>query len=92
MSGSDSPQLWAVLALLSNIIVSVATMWYIWMFAFQCSACVIAPLGIILILAFGVIFILSGFSLVLTLMPARRRSCPICTLVTKVMEIEVQVR
>jgi hypothetical protein len=90
MSGSDSPQLWAVTALLSNIIVSVATMWYIWMFVLQCSTCVIAPLGIILILAFGVIFILSGFSLVLTLMPARRRFCPACTLITKIMEIEVQ--
>ncbi len=92
MSDSDLPPLWVVLALLSNLIVSVATVWYIVISFFQCSTCTISPVGIILIIAFSAVFILSGFSLVFTLMPQRKEFCPVCSLVSRIMEIDLRVR
>ena len=73
MSGSDAPPLTAVLAFLSNVIVSVATMWFISIFLLGCSTCSIAPVAIILFFAFGVILVLSVFNLVLLLLPERKK-------------------
>ena len=91
MSDTDAPPLWAVLGSLGNIILSVGMMWYLLIFLSSCSTCPARPFAFFFIVAFGVIIALSGFELFRLLFSERKKSCPVCSLVSKIIEIEAQV-
>jgi len=92
MSDADAPPLWAVLGSLGNIILSVGMMWYIIIYLSSCVTCQARPLVyVFFFIAFGAIIVLSGFELLRILFPERRKSSPVSSLVTKVIEIEADV-
>jgi hypothetical protein len=91
MSDTAAPPLWAVLGSLGNIILSVGMIWYLLLFLSSCSACPARPFAYIFIVAFGVIIALSGFELFRLLFSERKKSCPVCSLVSKMIEIDAQV-
>jgi hypothetical protein len=91
MSDADAPPLWAVLGSLGNIILSVGMMWYILLFLSSCGTCPARPLGYLFFIAFGAIIVLSVFELFRLLFSERKKSCPVCSLVAKVIEIEATV-
>jgi hypothetical protein len=91
MSGTGSPLLWRVLAYLTNIIVSVAMIWYLINFFVSCSTCAAKPLTFAFFVAFCAIIVLSGLRLSEILFPERKRSCPVCSLISRIVEIDLQV-
>jgi len=91
MSGTDAPPLWAVLGSLGNIILSVGMIWYLLLFFSSCSTCPAQPLVIVVMVAFGVIIVLSAFELFRLLFSEREKSCPVCSLVAKMIEIDAKV-
>lgn len=91
MSDTDAPPLWAVLGSLGNIILSVGMIWYLLIFLSSCSTCPARPFVIIFIVAFGVVIVLSGLELFRLLFSERKKSCPACSLVAKMIEIDGKV-
>ena len=91
MFDTGAPPLWAVLGSLGNIIVSVGMIWYLLIFLSSCSTCPARPFAVIVIIAFGVIIVLSGFELFRLLFSERKKSCPVCSLVAKMIEIDGKV-
>jgi hypothetical protein len=91
MSGTEAPPLWAVLGSLCNIILSVGMIWYLLLFLASCSACAARPFAIVFLVAFGVIIALSAFELFRLLFSERKKSCPSCSLVAKIIEIDARV-
>jgi hypothetical protein len=91
MSDTAAPPLWAVLGSLGNIILSVGMIWYLILFLSSCSTCPPRPFAFIFIIAFGVIIALSGFELFRLLFYEKRKSCRVCSLVAKMVEIDVKV-
>jgi hypothetical protein len=91
MSHADAPPLWAVLGCLGNIILSVGMIWYLLLFLSSCSTCPARPFAYSFLVAFGVIIALSGFELFRLLFSERKKSCPVCSLVSKMIEIDAQV-
>jgi hypothetical protein len=91
MSDTDAPPLWAVLGSLGNIILSVGMIWYLIIFLSSCSTCPARPFVFVFIVAFGVVIALSGFELFRLLFSERKKSCPVCSLVAKMIEIEAQI-
>jgi hypothetical protein len=92
MSDTDAPPLWAVLGSLGNIIISVGMIWYLLIFLSSCSTCPARPFVNIFIVAFGVVIALSGFELFRLLFSERKKSCPVYSLVAKIIEIDAQVK
>jgi hypothetical protein len=90
MSESGSPQLWQVLAYLTNIIISVGMIWYLIDFVFTCSTCTAQPLTLVFLIAFLAIIAISSFRLFGILFPERKKSCPACALITRVIEIDLK--
>ncbi len=91
MAGTDAPPLWAVLGSLCNIILSIGMIWYLLLFLSSCSTCPAQPFVYIIFIGFGAIIVLSAFELFRLLFSERKKSCRICTLVTKVIEIDARV-
>jgi hypothetical protein len=91
MSDTDAPPLWAVLGSLGNIILSVGMMWYLLIFLSSCSTCPARPFVFVFIVAFGAIIALSGFELFRLLFYERKKTCPVCSLVAKMIEIDGKV-
>jgi hypothetical protein len=91
MSDTDAPPLWAVLGSLGNIILSVGMIWYLIIFLSSCSTCPARSFVFVFIVAFGVVIALSGFELFRLLFSERKKSCPVCSLVAKMIEIEAQI-
>jgi len=91
MSGTGSPPLLRVLAYLTNIIVSVAMIWYLINFFLSCSTCAAKPLTFVFFVAFCAIIVLSALRLSELLFPARKKPCPVCSLISRIVEIDLQV-
>ena len=91
MSGTGSPPLLRVLAYLTNIIVSVAMIWYLINFYLSCSTCAAKPLTFVFFVAFCAIIVLSALRLSELLFPARKKPCPVCSLISRIVEIDLQV-
>jgi hypothetical protein len=91
MSGTGSPPLLRVLAYLTNIIVSVAMIWYLINFYLSCSTCAAKPLTFVFFVAFCAIIALSALRLSELLFPARKKPCPVCSLISRIVEIDLQV-
>jgi len=91
MSESGSPPLWKVLANLANIIISIGMIWYLMNFFFSCSTCTAKPLTLIFLIAFLAIIAVSSFRLFGMLFPERKKSCPACSLITRIIEIDLKV-
>jgi len=91
MSDTAAPPLWAVLGCLGNIILAVGMMWDLLLFLSSCSTCAARPFVYVFIVAFGVIIALSGFELFTLLFSGRKKSCPVCSLVAKIIEIDGKV-
>jgi hypothetical protein len=91
MSETDAPPFWAVLGCLGNIILSIGMMWHLLLFLSSCSTCAARPFVYLFIVAFGIIFTLSGYELFKLLCSERKRSCPVCSLVAKIIEIDGKV-
>jgi hypothetical protein len=91
MSGTGSPPLLRVLAYLTNIIVSVAMIWYLINFYLSCSTCAAKPLTFVFYVAFCAIIVLSALRLSELLFPARKKPCPVCSLISRIVEIDLQV-
>jgi hypothetical protein len=91
MSETSSPPFWRVLAYLTNIIISVAMIWYLIIFFVTCSTCTAKPLTFAFFVAFCAIIVLSGLRLFGLLFPARKRSCPACSLISRIIEIDLPV-
>jgi prolipoprotein diacylglyceryltransferase len=91
MSETGSPPLWGVLAYLVNIIVSVAMIWYLINFFLSCSTCTAKPLIFVFFIAFLAIILISSFRLFGMLFPEKKKSCPACTLMTRIIEIDLKV-
>jgi hypothetical protein len=91
MSDTDAPPLWAVLGSLGNIILSVGMMWYLLLFLSSCTICPARPFVYVFFVAFGAIIALSAFELFRLLFSERKKSCPVCSLVSKIIEIDAQV-
>ena len=91
MSDADSPPLWAVLGCLGNIILSVGMMWYLLLFLSACGTCAARPFVYVFIVGFAAIIALSGFELFRLLFSGRKKSCPACSLVSKIIEIDGKV-
>lgn len=91
MSDTDAPPLWAVLGSLGNIILSVGMMWYLVIFLSSCSTCPARPFVYIFIVAFGGVIALSAFELFRLLFSERKKSRPVSSLVSKMIEIDAQV-
>jgi hypothetical protein len=91
MSESGSPPLWKVLAYLANIIISIAMIWYLINFFFSCSTCTAKPLTVVFFIAFLVIVAISSFRLFGMLFPERKKSCPACSLISRIFEIDLKV-
>ena len=91
MSESGSPPLWKVLAYLANIIISIAMIWYLINFFFSCSTCTAKPLTFLFFIAFLAIIAISSFSLFGMLFPEKKKSCPACSLITRIIEIDLKI-
>ena len=91
MSGTGSPPLLRVLAYLTNIIVSVAMIWYLINFYLSCSTCAAKPLTFVFFVAFYAIIVLSALRLSELLFPKRKKPCPVCSLISRIVEIDLQV-
>jgi hypothetical protein len=91
MSDTDAPPLWAVLGCLGNIILSVGMMWYLLLFISSCSTCPAQPFVYVFFVGFSAIIALSGFELFTLLFSERKKSCPMCSLVAKIIEIDGKV-
>jgi hypothetical protein len=91
MSESGSPPLWKVLAYLANIIISIGMIWYLINFFFSCSTCTAKPLTFVFFIAFLAIIAISLFRLFGMLFPERKKSCPACSLITRIIEIDLKV-
>jgi hypothetical protein len=91
MSGTGSPPLLRVLAYLTNIIVSVAMIWYLINFFLSCNTCAAKPLTFVFFVAFCAIIVLSALRLSELLFPARKKPCPVCLLISRIVEIDLQV-
>ena len=91
MSGTGSPPLLRVLAYLTNIIVSVAMIWYLINFYLSCSTCAAKPLTFVFFVAFCAIIVLSALRLSELLFPARKKPCPVCSLISRIVEIDLQI-
>jgi hypothetical protein len=91
MSDTAAPPLWAVLGSLGNIILSVGMIWYLLLFLSSCSTCPARPFVYIFFIGFGAIIVLSGFELFRLLFSERKKSYPVCSLVSKMIEIDAQV-
>jgi hypothetical protein len=91
MSESGSPPLWKVLVYLTNIIISVGMIWYLINFVFLCSTCTAQPLTFVFLIVFLTIIAISSFRLFRLLFPERKKTCPACALITRVIEIELKV-
>jgi len=91
MSGSGSPPLWKVLAYLANTIISIAMIWYLIKFFFSCSTCTAKPLTFVFFIAFLAIIAISSFRLFGMLFPERKKSCPACSLISRIIEIDLKV-
>jgi hypothetical protein len=91
MSESGSLPLWNVLAYLTNIIISVGMIWYLIDFVFTCSTCTAQPLTMVFLIAFLAIIAISTFRLFGILFPERKKYCPACALITRVIEIDLKV-
>jgi hypothetical protein len=91
MSHADAPPLWAVLGCLGNIILSVGMIWYLLLFLSSCSTCAARPFVFVFIAGFGIILALTGFELFRLLFSERKKSCPACLLVSKMIEIDGKV-
>ena len=92
MSESGSPPLWGVLAYLTNIIISIGMIWYLINFFLSCSSCTAKPLTFVFFIAFLAIIGISSFRLFGMLFPERKKSCPACSLITRIIEIDLKVR
>jgi len=92
MSDTDAPPLWVVLGCLGNIIMSVGMMWDLLLYLSSCSTCAARPFVYVFFIAFGVIIALSGFELCMLLFSERKKICPMCSLVAKIIEIEIKVK
>lgn len=88
MRDTYSPPLWAVLGCLANIILSVAMIWYLIIFLSSCGTCAARPYAYAFFVGFGIILVLSGFELFKLLFSVQKRSCRVCSLVAKVIEID----
>lgn len=91
MSDTGSPPLLRVLAYLTNIIVSVAMIWYLINFSLSCSSCAAKPLTFVFFVAFCAIIELSALRLSNLLFPARKKPCPVCSLISRIVEIDLQI-
>jgi len=91
MSGTSAPPLWAVLGCLGNIILSVGMMWDLLLFLSSCSTFAARPFVYVFFIAFGVIIVLSGFELFTLLFSEKKKSCTMCSLVAKIIEIDGKV-
>ena len=91
MSGTGSPPLLRVLAYLTNIIVSVAMIWYLINFYLSCSTCAAKPLTFVFFVAFCAIIVLSALRLSELLFRKRKKPCPVCSLISRIVEIDLQV-
>lgn len=92
MPDTDLPPFWDAMAFLVTIIISVAMIWYLSISLLRCNTCMLTPTGIIMVLAFGAIIVLSSFKLILMLFPERKEFCPACRLMSKIVEIDVHIR
>ncbi len=88
MHDTYSPPLWAVLGCLANIVLSVAMVWYLLLFLSSCSTCVARPFAYAFFIGFGMIFALSSFELFKLLFAGRKKSCPVCSMVARIVEID----
>jgi len=91
MSGTGSPPLLRVLAYLTNIIVSVAMIWYLINFFITCSTCAAKPLTFAFFIAFCAIIVLSALKLYELLFPERKKSGPACSIISRIIEIDLPV-
>ena len=92
MSDTAAPPLWAVLGSLGNIILSVGMIWYLIIFLSSCSTCAARPFVYVIIVGFAAIIALSGFELFTLLFSERKKTCPMCSLVAKIIEIDIKVK
>jgi prolipoprotein diacylglyceryltransferase len=92
MSEPGSLPFWGVLAYLVNIVISVAMIWYLINFFFSCSTCTAKPLTFFFFIAFLAIIMISAFRLFGMLFPEKKKSCPACSLITRIIEIDLKVR
>lgn len=88
MHDTYSPPLWAVLGCLANIILSVAMIWYLIIFLSSCDTCSARPFAYAFFVGFGVILALTGFELFKLLFAGRKKSCRVCSMVTRIIEID----
>ncbi|MCX6683423.1 MAG: hypothetical protein NTZ37_01650 [Methanoregula sp.] len=79
------------MAYLTNIIVSVAMIWYLINFFVSCSTCAAKPLTFTFFVAFCAIIVISGLRLSEILFSVRKRSCPVCSLISRFVEIDFEV-
>jgi hypothetical protein len=91
MAESGSPPLWKVLAFLANIIISIGMIWYLMNFFFSFSTCTAKPLTFFFFIAFLAIIAISSSRLFGMLFPERKKSCPACSLITRIIEIDLKV-
>jgi hypothetical protein len=92
MSDTGSPPFWGVLAYLVNIILSVAMIWYLINFFLSCSTCTVKPLTFVFFVAFLAIIVISAFKLFGMLFPEKKKSCPACSIINRIIEIDLKVR
>jgi len=92
MSDTDAPPLWVVLGSLGNIILSVGMIWYLLLFLSSCSTCPARPFVYFFFIGFGAIIVFSAFELFRLLFSERKKTCPACLLVARIIEIEAQVK
>lgn len=88
MHDTYSPPLWAVLGCLANIILSVAMLWYLLIFLSSCGTCAARPYVYAFFVGFGLILALSGFELFSLLFAGKKRSCRVCSMVARIVEID----
>lgn len=90
MGKTGSPHFITTLAYLGNIVVSVALIWYLINFFFSCSTCAAKPLSFVFFVAFFSIIAISVYNLFGMLFPDRKKSCPVCVLISRIAEIDIK--
>jgi hypothetical protein len=88
MPDSTCPHPWEILSYTLCIIISVAMIWYIHLGANYGDLSRVSLAALLFLAGFCAIIWYSCVRLIFLLVPSRRRDCPACRLLSKIIEIE----
>jgi len=88
MPDADCPPAWKIFSYLAVIILSVAMIWYIRPAENFWNTGAVPLYTIVAVIWFCIVIWYAAAQLILLLLPARKKTCPVCCLLAKVIEVD----